>query len=197
MHRLLFEHLPADLKRNSKRYKLQTGDVLFSERSSADAVYFIETGCVRMVVHPSDGKQLVLFRARDGESFAEEHIVSDNCGYTAIADKETSLLSVSAELLREFMLSDAAAMRSYLTTVGFRMQQLRKNFERLALPSASAKVLHLLTSLSEGSEPLDLTGRIKTFASDLNLTHETMYRTLKTLEERGDIERQNGWVRVL
>lgn len=196
MSRLLFSQLPEQLRRSSQRYKLDPGDVLFNEGSSAESLFFIETGCVRLVVFPSDGKQLVLYRARDGEMFAEEHLSRSTYKYTAIADKPTILQSVRTDSLLELITADKASLLSYLSSVSDRYHQLCLNFERLGLPSASAKVLHLLRSLSQGNKPLNLTGRVKTLASDLNLTHETMYRTLRTLEEQGAITRQDGWVIV-
>ena len=195
---LTFEALPGDLTRTSSRIKLLTGNILFTEGSAADSLFFVETGCVRLVVHPHDGKQLVLHRARDGELFAEDHLVRSTYSFTAIADKRTVLRSVDRNSLLNYITKNTAGLMLYLQSASDRYNQLRMNYERLGLPSAKAKVLQMLVTMTDGGKrTIDLTGRFKTLAADLNLTHETMYRALTALEQQDAIHRNDGLVSIV
>ena len=51
---------------------------------------------------------------------------------------------------------------------------------------------------SRDDAPVDVRGKLKSYADDLNLTHETMYRAIRQLESEGRIERlANGLFRVV
>ncbi len=191
-----FRELTIDELRTN-RLTLSTGYLLFAAGAPTDSLFFVESGCIRLVVQPVDGKELVLYRARDQELIAEDHLFRDTYAFTAIADKQTVVTQISRRAFAERVMSDRRILQGFLESLGERNDLLRQNFERLALPKATDKVLHLLSCLTQGTDAIDLTGRLKTFASDLNITHETMYRALRTLEERGKIARHNGWVRVL
>ncbi len=197
MSNTLYEQLPSEVLRTGQRCEFKSGDVLFVERATPLLSFFVEHGCVRLVVQPVEGKELVLYRARDGELIAEDHLVRNSNDFTAIADKKTVVVSVNRQVLLAHVTSNYRALMVYLSLLNNRNEQLRTNFQRLALPKATDKVLHLLRSLTPDNKATDLTGRLKTLASDLNMTHETMYRALRTLEERQVISRDKGWVRVL
>ena len=181
-----------------RRRELEAGEVLFTQGAPTDSVYLVEHGCIKLVVHPHDAKQMVLYRALTGEIFAEEHLVQDRYSYSAIAEVDTILSSVSRQVLLGDVMRDRAVLERYLACLSGRYHQLRINFERLGIPSAKARVLDFLEAITRGkSHPIDLSGQIKSLSDDLNLTHEAVYRALRDLESDGAIQRSEGMIRVL
>ncbi len=150
------------------------------------------------MIHPQDGKRLTLYRARQGEVFVEDHLLMDTYNVTAVADQDTVIQFVSKQLiLKELLSSPEVAMR-YVKCLGERYYRLRVSYERLGITSAKLRVLHLLISLSAGKpRSLNLAGRMKSLADDLNLTPEAVYRALRELEKEGFIDREDGLITVL
>ena len=181
-----------------QRRSLTRGEILFDEGSTVESVFFIEKGSVRIVVEPRKGKRMVLYRARENEAVAEEHLVLDKYTYQAVADEITIVQFLPKQaILDDIRLSPEIAQR-FIMCLSLRYYQLRINFERLGIRSAKDRVLHLLQTLSLQTQgPLDMGGRIKSFSDDLNLTHEATYRALKELEQEGSISREGAMIMLL
>ena len=188
-----------DVIRLKRSRNLEVDDVLFREGDSVESFFFVESGCVRLVVYPTAGKELVLYRARDKEVFAEEHLVQSSYGYTAIADLRTRVHYVPTEAVFQDLRSSQVGLERYLSCLSGRYLQLRVSFERLGIASARGRVLHFLEALSKekNGEPLDLHGRVKSLSNDLNLTHEAFYRALSALERDGRITRDGGRISLV
>ena len=198
MSRLQCEILSDNVKSQMASRKLKAGEVLFVQGNPSDSIYFLEYGCVRLVVHPEDDKQLVLYRAQAGEIVAEEHLVQDRYRYTAIAQEDSVLWFVGRQVLLDGLYHSRDVLLRYLKCLSGRYHQLITNFERLGMRSAKSRVLHLLRTMTEEKlGPIDLTGQIKSLSDDLNLTHEAMYRAFRELEVEGVIERIDGKVLVI
>ena len=179
------------------RRKLSKNETVFLEGAEVESIYFVEQGCVRLVVFPQEGKQMVLYRARTGEPFAEEHLTLARYSYRAVADEGSIIQSISKQLLLDDVYTNPEVARRYIGCISSRYYQLRTNFERLGISSAKARVLHLLNTMNcEGIPAIDLDGKIKSLSDDLNLTHEATYRALRELEEGGAIKRNNGIVEI-
>lgn len=185
------------VQRQVLRSAYAENEMVFSEESTAKNVYLVESGCVRLVVFPQEGKQLVLYRAKMGETFAEEHLAMEKYSYRAVTDEPTVLQSVSkAALLNDINVNPSIAVK-FIECISTRYYQLRTNFERLGIASAKNRVLHLLKTMCVQQGPvIDLTGKLKSLSDDLNLTHEAMYRALRELEQEGTIQRDHGVIEI-
>jgi len=181
-----------------RRREVMDREVIFLEGTPADSIYYVESGCVKLVIHPQDGKRLTLYRARQGEVFVEDHLMLDTYNVTAIADQDTVLQYVSKQLILDEIQSRPEIAMRYLECLGGRYYRLRVSYERLGITSAKFRVLHLLASMAaEEPGPLDLAGRMKSLADDLNLTPEAVYRALRDLEKEGFVQRDDGTITVL
>ena len=192
--------LSESAPRSILKCTLNRDEVLFSMGSPVERVYQVIRGSVRIVAYPHDGKPLVLFRAIPGDVFSEDHLLDDHYRYSAIAMEETVIASICRdELIRELE-NDPERFQQYFACVCRRFHQLRSNFERIAIPEAKGRVLNLLRSLATSDDrwrPIALRGTIKSYADDLNLTHEAIYRALRKLEAEGTISRlTDGSIRV-
>lgn len=193
----LFNAFSEETKNTLGCCTLDKGETLFRQGELATRLYLVKTGCVRLVVCPSPNKELVLYRAKDEEAFAEEHLVHETYTYSAIADQKTELVYVEKEVVLSEFSSSLSTARSFMSCVCGRYYQLRVNFERVGISPASERVLHLLKTLAKESSELDLSGKIKSYAQDLNLTHEAVYRALRDLENQQIIQRVDGKLRLI
>jgi CRP/FNR family transcriptional regulator, dissimilatory nitrate respiration regulator len=165
--------------------------------SASHAVFFIETGAVRLMRRGRDGEEIVLHRARAGEFFAEASIDSARYHCDAIAMEKTEVLKVSAANLTDLIKADPDFARHWVSLLARQLRKVRSRVERLSMKSAKERIRHLL--ISDGLGPhceVRINGTLKDLARDLGLTHETLYRTLATMERTGQIERRRGTLRL-
>lgn len=185
-------------KRVRKKHA-EPGEVLFLEGRPVKHIYHLIKGEVKLIVQPETHRQLVLYRVMEGEVFCIDHLVCPEYNYTAIAVTRSELEVVAVEHVIRDVREDSEVALRLIRCVSDRHYQLRVNFERLGIQSASRRVLHLLQTMAHhlGSTLIDVAGQLKGLADDLNLTHEAVYRALRELEEQGSIRREKGLIQLI
>ena len=181
--------------------KLTREEVLFSIGAPVECIYRVARGSVRTIVYPDDGKPLVLYRAEEGETFAEDHLFCDMYRYEAIACENTLVESLARSRLIQELQNHPPQLISLVECLCRRFQHVQENFHRIAIADSKRRVLDLLCSLAVSRnghlDCVAMKGRIKSYADDLNLSHEATYRALRKLEADGSILRlDDGSIRV-
>ena len=180
------------------RTELVKDEMLFLEGTKAESIHMVEEGCVRFFVNPQDGKQLVLYRARSGEPFAEEHLSLEDYSYSAMADKPSIVQSIEKKDLLNDICSNPEVAKRFINCLSGRYYQLRTSFERLGISSARDRVLHFISASCDAqNRKIELSGKLKSLSDDLNLSHEAVYRALRELESDGTIKRNDGVIEIL
>jgi CRP-like cAMP-binding protein len=145
-----------------------------------------------------NGEEIVLYQARAGEFFAEASIDSVRYHCDAIATEATTVLkTTSADLLR-LIADDPVFARQWISLLAHQLRAVRTRVERLSLKSASERVRHFLLAGASGADgDVKVNGTLKDLARELGLTHETLYRTIATMERSGQIARRGDGFRLL
>lgn len=188
---------PAALHTAATCVSYIAGQRIFRMGSPAQAVFFVESGAVRLMRHGPTGEEVVLHDARAGEFFAEASLGSARYHCDAIGTQSGTLLKVPADGLRRLLDSDAEVAHEWITLLSRQLRAARSRVERLSLKGAAERIRHLL--LSEGRGPqceVALDGSLKDLARTLGITHEVLYRTLARMERDGEIERGNAALRL-
>jgi CRP-like cAMP-binding protein len=168
---------------------------VYSEGSSADALYFIESGLVKIHKRGDDNKEIILQILAAGELFGEQalgteqtrsiaaEILQEGVIYVIPRDLFVRVCDVRPEMWRE--------ISGMLTA---RKRQLEKKVELLCLRDVEYRILYYMADLaktfgakSNGSEysiPLSQ-GEL---ASLIGATRETTSTTLNALARRGVIK---------
>ena len=182
-----------------RRRTLSAGQLLFSLGSPVESVFRVVSGSVRVEIRPEDGRQLVACRASCGELIGADHLTRQFYGVTATVDETTVVDAVGCETVLKFITKDETLLRKYLDCLTWQQGKLCESLERISIQSAQQRVLHLLETLTRrnGSDSVDLKGRVKSLSYDLNLTHEATYRALRKLEAEGFIQRDDGHIRLI
>jgi CRP-like cAMP-binding protein len=142
------------------------------------------------------GEEVVLHHARAGEFFAEASLDSARYHCDAVVSEPSELLQVPATAARRLLETDPEFAQEWRALLARQLRALRTRVERLSLKSASERVRHLLVSEGRGARyEVVLEGTLKDLARNLGLTHETLYRTLATMQRDGVIERQGTKLR--
>jgi CRP-like cAMP-binding protein len=190
--------LPAKVRAAGTERMLKRGQTLFRAGQRTVGLYEITSGRVRLVRHDRSGREVVLHNAGSGDTIAEASLFSPAYHCDAIATTAARVrLYPKAAILAEFV-SNPEAARPFMARLGHQIMTLRTQLERHSIRSAPERVRHYL-ALNVGADgrTVTLPGTLKELAADLDLTHETLYRTLARMTAKGEIKRLRGAIRLL
>lgn len=189
---------PSELRQACRVEPISKGEQLFHLGDNVQAIFRVVAGEIRLVRYGTDGSEILLHRAGAGEYFAEASLGAKYYHCTAICTAEGTLLTIPVKVFRTFLEEDSSFAFAWAMELAGNLRTLRRRFERLSLKSAPDRVLHyLLTESAEGTGEVHLSGSLKAWAAEMNLAHETLYRTLNQMEACGLIERQGQILRLL
>jgi CRP-like cAMP-binding protein len=189
--------IPPALLGAALRRSLAAGETLFLREDRPVGLYLLESGEVRLTRSDAEGREMTLFRAQPGETFAEASLFSEmyHCDAVASVPSVVHLLPRSA-VLGAFA-SEPAIAQAFMVTLARQVMTLRTRLENRNLRTARERVLHHLGLKASGIDRVvRVNGNLKVMAAELGLTHESLYRTLATLEAEGVIERGYGEIRL-
>jgi CRP/FNR family transcriptional regulator, dissimilatory nitrate respiration regulator len=178
-----------------ERRSLARNEVLFRQGDKVTAIYFVESGRLRLDRRTFDGRLLVLGTTSASGFFVEAALFADIFHCDAVAT-EPSLVRVypKAALLNALRTDPANAM-SFLELIAHQVIELRQRIEVMKIRSAKERVM-LYLDLNAGSDgrTVSLQGPLQDIAGELGLTREALYRTLAGLERAGAIERDGATI---
>lgn len=193
----LASDLPAALRAIAQAKTCAKESWVFRKGDTAQAVYMVVDGEIRLSRFASDGSEIVLHRAGRGDFFAEAALNAPRYHCNAIASGPTSLLAFPKERMRALLARDAVFAGEWIALLARHLHRARARVERVALRSAAERVLHYLNTEGRGPRcEVVIAGSIKDLARELGLTHESLYRTLARLEQQGVIVREEGRLRL-
>lgn len=186
--RALFSKIP-DRYRHS--FGVDVGQRVFRQGDTVFGVGYLHKGGVDLVRHTESGLAVKISSARAHDTFAEASVFSTeyHCDCIAKAYAEVTLFRASA--IRDLLKSDPEFALSFTEQLAKLVQRGRLQKEILAIKSAKERVL---SALANGW----LSGTVMSFAADIGLSHEVVYRALRDLKIEGKIEKlDRGSFRVL
>src|SRR5579864_5260848 len=173
-----------------ERRSLSRNEVLFRQGDKVTAIYFLETGRLRLDRQTFDGRRLVLGTTPAGEFFVEAALFADIFHCDAVATEPSRVRVYPKAAVLNALRTDSASAMAFLARVSHQVIELRQNIELMKVRSAKERVT-LYLDLNAGPEghTVNLRGPLQDIASELGLTREALYRTLASLEQAGAIER--------
>jgi CRP/FNR family transcriptional regulator len=169
-----------------KRYK--RGEIIFSEGDACPGLFIVGHGVVRIYRNAPTGKQHVLHLAYEGMTFAEVAAIGRfDCPAHAEAIQDTvCVLLPLASFLREIE-QDHSLCLELLVSMSVWVRHLVGMLEDIVLRDATSRVArHLLRAAVDDVEQGSSLPMLKRdLASHLNLTSETLSRTLRRLSDAG------------
>lgn len=162
-------------------------EVIFRQDEPVPGMYIVHTGLVRVYKIAPSGKEHTLHLAAPTQTFAEVAAIAGfPCPAWAQAVEVTSALLLPSEAFSALLRQDHALCLELLTGMGLWVRHLTNLLEDIVLRDASARVARLLLAAPRDEEQVCLlAGLKKHLASQLNLTAETLSRTLHRFNEAG------------
>jgi CRP-like cAMP-binding protein len=190
--------LSTAVRRAATERTLKAGQYLFRVGDRTAGLYEVVEGKVRLVRIDRSGREAILQSAAAGDTLAEASLFSPIYHCDAVASTAAIVrLYPRATLLNELK-RDPKAAQAFAEMLARQVMTLRARLEQRNIHSARDRVRHYLAvNADPNGRTVVLPGTLKSFAAELGLSHEALYRTLAEMVAKGEIERRNGTIRLL
>lgn len=187
------------LIRMAVRREYQKGETIFREGDPAPGVFVVGSGLVRVFKLAPSGKEHVLHLAGPGMTFAEVAVLGNfPCPAFAETLEDSSCLLLPVEPFMRALREDHQLSLQILSSMAMCVKSLVSLLEDIVLRDAVGRVAgYLLQTQAEHGSAVSLSGLKRHIASHLNLTSETLSRSLRQLREENLIRESDGSLLVL
>jgi CRP/FNR family transcriptional regulator len=184
----------AKLARIAQTRRFERGRIVFAQGDEPPGMYIVIEGLVRIYNLAPSGKEHVLHLADCGQTFGEVAVMGDFPSPAfAEAIEPTRCLILPAGPFRQLLDDDHALCRLILTSMSRWVRHLVNLLEDIVLRDAAGRVARYLVDIHvKQGNVVELPALKKHLASHLNLTSETLSRTLRRLTEAQLIEAGEG-----
>jgi len=161
------------------------GEMIFREGDPVPGVFIVASGLVRIYKVAASGKEHVLHLCGPGSTFAEVAVLGEfACPAYAEAVEPAACVLLPAALFTKALHQDHRLCLQILTSMGIWVRSLVSLVEGLVLRDAVGRVaVYLLQADAGPGGAISLPALKKHIASHLNLTSETLSRTLRQLRD--------------
>lgn len=187
--------LPARLQQSSRAVALKAGEAVFVQGARPVSMDFVQSGEVHLLRCTPGGDEIVLHRSCGG-FIAEASIDVAHYPCDAVAVSNSTLLRFELQQFKAALDFSAEFRGAWSQMLAHEIRRLRTQCERLALHTAQARIAHYIAC--EGRHGvLELPSTLKSWARELGLSHEVLYRELSRLKTQGVLRmegRQLHWL---
>ena len=169
------------------------GERLFTRGDPPRFMFWVQSGEARLVRISPMGSEIIFQRARHGFLAEASH---DHGAYhcDGIAATTTRVLVVPIEQFRT-ALNKPEVQDAWIRHLSQELRRVRAHAERLSLRTAEERIIHFIETEGTNGQ-LVLTQSKKSWAAEMGLTHEALYRTLRSMTEEGLLIVSGGRVQL-
>jgi CRP-like cAMP-binding protein len=177
--------VPKALREVATRVHTGSREALFRIGDPVRHVYLVIDGEARLIRLERHGGEVILQRSRGG-FIAEASLDSKAYHCDAVTAKPSMLLLFPVVAFRTALEDDPAFCKVWQSQLAEEVRKLRAQCERLSLHSAADRIIHYIES-EGGYGVVTLKQSRKSWAAELGLTHEALYRALRRMQDDGTL----------
>lgn len=182
-------------------------DYIYFEKDTANKVYLIEKGKVKIGYYNEDGKEVVKAILKRGELFGEKAILGDDVRdeFAQSLDNNTTICPVSVKTMHDLMRKNQMLSFKVYKFIGLKFKKLERRLQLLLFKDAKARLLDFLDELCEDyGYNCDITGddiirhpyTQKDIASLIGISRPTLNILLNDLKESNIIDFNRKEIRI-
>jgi CRP-like cAMP-binding protein len=175
---------------------------IFSQGDAADAVFYIQSGRVKLTVVSKSGKEAVVAILPEGSFFGEGCLAGQPVRMaTASADQKSTIVRVEKRAMVAMLHQEpefAERFLAYLLTRNVRMESDLVDHLFNSSEKRLARLLLLMANFGQESKPIPLIARMsqETLAEMIGTTRSRVSFFMNRFREMGFIDYDGGGVRV-
>jgi CRP-like cAMP-binding protein len=177
-------------------------EMIFFEGETAEAIFIVGKGKVKIFKMSQDGKEQILMIAGPGDTFAEAALFGGNkypASAQALEDSEVAM--ISRERFVALLGENPDLAVNLIARLSGLLRKLASLVEKLSLTDVTARLAHhLLDQIGEAANPqptITLTEKKTVLASILGTVPETLSRSLARLTREQVISVDGPSVKIL
>lgn len=175
--------ISINLRARATQVVASSGELLFRIGDPIRHIYFVISGEVRLMRFDRNGGEVILQRSRAG-FIAEASLDSPAYHCDAVVTETSTLLLFPIAAFQAALESEPDFRKAWQSRLAKELRKVRAQCERLSLNNAADRVTHYIES--EGVDGvITLNHSRKSWASELGLTHEALYRALRRMQDDG------------
>ena len=186
------------LKNGKTSQDYQHDESIFSQGDAADAVFYIQTGKVKLTVVSKNGKEAVVAILAEGSFFGEGCLAGQPTRIaTARSVSESTIIRVGKPVMLDLLLSEKEFAEQFLAYVLSRNIRMEADLVDHLFNSSEkrlARLLLLLANFGQESKPIPLLAKIsqETLAEMVGTTRSRVSFFLNRFRELGFVEYDGG-----
>lgn len=182
-------------------------DYIYFEEDSANKVYLIEKGKVKIGYYSEEGDEIIKAILTRGEIFGETAILGESTReeFAQSIDNSTSICPVGVNTMHDLMRDNKTFSLKIYKVIGFRLKKLERRLQLLLFKDAKTRLLEFLDELcSDYGYDCDKTGdkvihhpyTQKDIASLIGTSRPTLNILLNELKEENVIKFTRKEIRI-
>ena len=175
----------------SKFRSFVKGDAIFHLGERSEAIFKVLKGEVHLYRHNQSGNRVLLYRAFEGNYFAEASLNSDIYHCTAECAKASEIQVIDSNKMTRLLDQNSEFASKWILILSSELRRQRASVERLNIKSAAGRVKHYILTEGDSWGEIKLQGSLSDLSEVLGLSRESLYRTLSKLEKMGELERSD------
>lgn len=193
-----------DILRNNKTTrKIRKKDMLFMEGDSANFLYFIISGKIKIFKSSEVGKEYITNVYKEGDFIGYSSLLEDvNYRESAMAIEDSEVVIINKQNFFQLLNSNTEAAIKFMKLILKDYSELQGRLIKLAYDSARKRVADALIFISnkymtDGSKELSFTIQRENISALCGVSPESVSRTLTEFKEEGLIETCNGNIKII
>ncbi|RED45996.1 Crp/Fnr family transcriptional regulator [Seonamhaeicola aphaedonensis] len=207
LFKVLCPHKFKDYKANHDFDSYRKKDYIYFEEDSANKVYLIEKGKVKIGYYNEDGTEVIKAILTRGELFGETAIFGESKReeFAQSVDNATSICPVGVETMHSLMRDNQTFSLKIYKLIGFKLKRLERRLQILLFKDAKTRLIEFLEELcADYGYDCDKTGdqvikhpyTQRDIASLIGTSRPTLNILLNELKEENVIEFNRREIRI-
>ncbi|MGB1308150.1 MAG: Crp/Fnr family transcriptional regulator [Oceanihabitans sp.] len=208
LFKILCPHKFKAYKNNHEFDAYKKKDYIYFEQDSANKIYLIEKGKVKIGYYNETGDEVVNAILTKGELFGEKAILGENkrSEFAQSIDNTTSICPIGVETMHDLMRNNQTFSFKVYRFIGFKFKKLERRLQLLLFKDTKTRLLEFLDELCEDyGYNCDKTGdhviihpyTQKDIASLIGTSRPTLNILLNELKEENYLDFNRKEIRII
>lgn len=148
---ILCPHKFKNYKKTHEFNSYKKQDYIYFEEDSANKVYLIDKGKVKLGYYTDDGEEVVKSILSKGELFGEKAILGEEKRneFAQSVDNSTSICPISVDTMYDLMRDNQTFSLKIYKFIGFRIKKLERRLQLLLFKDTKTRLLEFLRELCD------------------------------------------------